>query len=194
MVTFTAVKKRILSRKDKSVKGSFDRAIAPLCSIINSLPQYCTTSSCAGRIALLSLNQSFKKNRSINHVVSHDVLTAARIREAAAAYKSPSPLWLRSEPFIVHIACGQLANARCLLGLAHRLGLRRSGIIPLASPIIVEITGTEKMDMPLVYRRKMLPEDEYLEIIVAAANERLVRTRKKLENFQNAFSVFASKQ
>eukprot|EP00959_Pyramimonas_sp_CCMP1952_P012317 260109-Pyramimonas_sp.AAC.3 len=35
---------------DKSPKGSLDLPVVPLCGLINAHPNYCTTSSCSGRV------------------------------------------------------------------------------------------------------------------------------------------------
>ncbi len=177
-------------RKDKSEKGSFDSAITPLCVIINQNPHFCTTSSCAGRIVLISLDDEFKKTKSIIHFSSHDTITCLEMKSAVASYHGNQPLWLRSEPFILHVNCETEQDAQHLLTVAHTLGLKHSGIISLGEDIVVEITSTEKMDVPMVVNKKCLPSEEYLEIIIAAANARLLRTRKKLNAFSKEFTAF----
>ncbi|CAD7955627.1 unnamed protein product [Amoebophrya sp. A120] len=57
MATFDERKAKTLLAIDKSPKGSFDAPILDLLSYINSLPNYCTTSSCSGRIAVFQHNR-----------------------------------------------------------------------------------------------------------------------------------------
>lgn len=53
---FAAQKLDAISGQDLSRKGSVDEPIKDLVALINSLPQYFTTSSCSGRILVLSEN------------------------------------------------------------------------------------------------------------------------------------------
>ena len=52
-MSFQQQKKKQLSKKDKSGEGKWDKAISSLCKKINKKDDYYTTSSCAGRIALV---------------------------------------------------------------------------------------------------------------------------------------------
>ena len=61
-MNFEKKKKEFLAKKDKSKKGSIDDKIKRLVDKINSLPDFCTTSSCSGRILLLAIPSSNKKN------------------------------------------------------------------------------------------------------------------------------------
>ncbi len=55
---FNKKKREILRKEDKSSKGSLDEKIKELCIVINSHPDFVTSSSCAGRILLV---KSFEK-------------------------------------------------------------------------------------------------------------------------------------
>jgi len=68
---FDKEKKEFLSKKDKSRKGSVDNKIKKLVNKINSLPDFYTTSSCSGRILILALPKSNKKNKVQHLFVSH---------------------------------------------------------------------------------------------------------------------------
>ena len=50
---FLQRKKSVLSKLDKSTIGSWDKKIVKLCKKINKSENYYTTSSCAGRVALI---------------------------------------------------------------------------------------------------------------------------------------------
>ncbi|MCK5108013.1 MAG: hypothetical protein KAQ83_04765, partial [Nanoarchaeota archaeon] len=50
MDAFLNRKKVVLSKMDKSSKGSIDEKIKKICDIINEKEEYFTTSSCSGRL------------------------------------------------------------------------------------------------------------------------------------------------
>lgn len=49
MHTFLEVKNRVLSKRDRSSRGRIDAHCVTICSLINSRPEFYTTSSCSGR-------------------------------------------------------------------------------------------------------------------------------------------------
>ena len=61
-MVFKKLKKDFLSKKDKSKAGKIDKDIKKLVDMINSFSNYYTTSSCSGRIILLTIPKSGKKN------------------------------------------------------------------------------------------------------------------------------------
>ena len=61
-MTFKKEKNDFLRKKDKSRKGSIDIKIKKLVDRINSLEGFYTTSSCSGRMLLLAIPRSNKKN------------------------------------------------------------------------------------------------------------------------------------
>ena len=54
-MVFEQQKKTVLSKLDKSKKGSIDKGILKLVNTINKNSNYYTTSTCSGRIILLEL-------------------------------------------------------------------------------------------------------------------------------------------
>ncbi|GMH54076.1 hypothetical protein TL16_g01602 [Triparma laevis f. inornata] len=52
MSSFLEVKNRVLSKRDRSSRGRIDQHAVTICSLINSRPEYYTTSSCSGRFHL----------------------------------------------------------------------------------------------------------------------------------------------
>ncbi len=61
---FQQRKKDILSKRDKSYKGNWDKHIKNLCDKINLSRNYCTTSSCSGRVVLM-IDQEKKTRKFI---------------------------------------------------------------------------------------------------------------------------------
>ena len=77
-MNFNQRKKDVLSRKDKSFKGKWDEKIGDLCEKINSLENYYTTSSCAGRIVLIFDRD--KKEFGLFVRVYHDLISFEELK------------------------------------------------------------------------------------------------------------------
>jgi len=167
-----------LYKPDKSRKGDVDKLIMPLIDYLNRLDNFYTTSSCSGRIMLLT---SAEKKPDVKWLfVSHE---KARFADLMNALKNPPKevVWLRQENLILHVACRTIDDANKLLKISREIGLRRSGIIADSNIIIVEICSTEKMDVPLSRRETLLVSKEYLKLITKIANEKYLRGREKLD-------------
>ena len=68
---FQKEKNDFLIKKDKSRKGSIDNKIKKLVNKINSLNDFYTTSSCSGRVLILAIPNSNKKNEVKYLFISH---------------------------------------------------------------------------------------------------------------------------
>lgn len=171
-----------LYKPDKSRKGDVDESIIPLIDHINSLDDYYTTSSCSGRIQLLTEAAAKPAVKWI--YVSHDIADENAI---IVALKNEIPLdrvWLRQENMILHIACRDINCADALLKIAREDGFRRSGIIADSNVIIVEICSTEKMDVPVSEKGRLVVDDDYIRLIVKIANEKFLKGKEKLEKLE----------
>ena len=173
-MTFDSDKRTFLAKQDKSVKGSIDHQIKKLCSRINKKQDFYTTSSCAGRIVLISIPESGKKHESEWLFVSHDLTQPDDIKEKLRTIPDDA-VWLRYEPFIIHVACRTAEDAAKLLKTLHELGVKRSGIISLSSKIVVEIIGTEHIEALISEKGRMLVSDDYIAALVHSANQKLER-------------------
>ena len=185
---FDAQKKACLSNlymPDKSRKGEIDKAIFTLVEYINSLKDYYTTSSCSGRIMLLT--QAEKKPDVKWLYVTHEQATVEDVLNALSSesLKShPEMVWFRQENLILHVACRTIDDANKLLKIARDIGLRRSGIIADSNNIIVEICSTEKMDVPVALHEQLIVSKDYIRTICCVANEKFLRGREKLERLE----------
>ncbi|RMF54655.1 hypothetical protein D6745_04650 [Candidatus Woesearchaeota archaeon] len=180
-MSFEVEKKGFLSRKDHSKKGSIDREIVPLINYINSLPNYYTTSSCAGRIVLLNIPKSGKKNEAEWLYKTHGKASFAKVKKALTE-KTEREVWFKQESFILHIRCRSLRDAELILSCARKAGFKHSGIIS-TSRIIVEVVSNERIETPVKAGDKIFVSDENLRYLVRRANEKLLITRKKIALF-----------
>jgi tRNA wybutosine-synthesizing protein 3 len=183
---FETKKRRCLDKlykPDKSRKGDVDELIVPLIETINSFDEYYTTSSCSGRIYLLTEADAKPDVKWI--YVSHNIIKSSVIIEILSENNLKAfpdkRIWLRQEGLILHVACKSLDAANKILNVARDSGLRRSGIIADSKSIIVEICSTEKLDVPVAYMGKALVNEEYLVMLTDIANQKMLKGRKKSE-------------
>jgi tRNA wybutosine-synthesizing protein 3 len=190
-MSFYADKKTALSKPDKSTAGKIDEAIKPLCDLINSSPNYFTTSSCAGRIVVMSEPEDHKKNEAEWLFISHKTVDFNTVK-ARLDPLPQQPIWLREEGMILHVACKTHEDAFKLIEAAQKAGLKRSGVISAAKKIIVEIFDTERLELPMAVKGQFIVTEEYLTFVLGVANKKLKRTRRKIkrleENLEQLFS------
>lgn len=111
------------------------------------------------------------------------------LKDEAQNTKSRSPIWLRYEPFILHVMCRTLAAASALMAAA-RPSLKNVGLTAWKQGYgryIVAIWGDEMLDMPVTTPRDMdfifRGQETWLSELV---NERHNRNWQKIERFVKA--------
>ena len=167
---------------DKSRKGDVDIPIIPLIDYINSLNNYYTTSSCSGRIMLLT---HVDKKPDVQWLLaSHEVVTCDAVLGILHKDLPKETVWLREENLILHVVCRTMEDADNLLRIVRDIGLRRSGIIADSNLFIVEICSTEKMDVPLTSLGKLIVDDSYIIFVVDIANQKFVKGQEKLQSLE----------
>jgi tRNA wybutosine-synthesizing protein 3 len=192
MDKFNQRKESLLSKEDKSSKGSWDERIISLCKKINSLDNYYTTSSCSGRIVVV--RDQGRKEKGIFEFVSHEEVEVEEFIENALPPPSPKctdlparpdeeklignkkkseNLKFKQDPFILHVACRTLEDARVLIEKGLKAGIKRSSVISMGENIIVEINSTEKLEFPLVENGKLLVSEDFLKVVIERANSNL---------------------
>lgn len=178
-MTFLNEKRMFLAKQDKSKKGTIDPQIKPLLDLINAHPQYYTTSSCSGRVYLW--RGSGKKNETEWIKVSHERITEDFLKINPAA--SSGLIWLRVEPFILHVACRDLEAANSFLEKA-RPTHKKSCILSISNKILLEIRGSEFIEMPLWKDNKPVYAGD-VSWLAEAVNEKLNLIRKGTEHFHH---------
>lgn len=180
---FNKKKKEILSKEDKSRKGSVDKRIKSLCEVMNNSADFATSSSCAGRILLL---KTFKLKNKLPKAwiwVTHEKTTLKEVKRALEEYNEESPLQFKQESAILHVYCGTLENAETLMNAARESGFKRSGIITTKKQIVVEVICREHVTVP-IYDKKLLVTEEYLRYLIAEANRKLEKSWKAIKTLE----------
>jgi tRNA wybutosine-synthesizing protein 3 len=185
MDSFQQRKKDVLSRKDKSSIGEWDKKIIPICNKINSLENFYTTSSCSGRIILM-IDQDKKREglflKSYHNKVSFDKLKKD-LKEIVKKNKNQI-IKFKLEPCIIHIVCKSLDDAKFTLELANNSGWKNHFIISLGKNPIIELSGTERIEFPIFDGKNILVDDKFLKIVLKKANEKLENGWKKIERLK----------
>ncbi|XP_048317963.2 tRNA wybutosine-synthesizing protein 2/3/4 [Ziziphus jujuba] len=184
---------------DKSPKGTLDTPIIPLLDAINSHPCYFTTSSCSGRISILSqpsptATSKPKKKASGGSwlFITHDpadpdsVLDLLFPSSHSTQCHPPSQLVFRFEPLIVAVECKDLASAQSLVSIAIASGFRESGITSANKRVIIAIRCSIRLELPLGDTQKIMVSPEYVRYLVEIANEKMEANRKRTEGFLRA--------
>eukprot|EP00756_Hemistasia_phaeocysticola_P051435 Hpha_TRINITY_DN26609_c0_g1::TRINITY_DN26609_c0_g1_i1::g.86092::m.86092/K15450/TYW3; tRNA wybutosine-synthesizing protein 3 len=131
---------------DRSPKGSVDERCLPAMEALRTHPDYVSTSSCSGRIALWEERaagegeeEAQRRKRAGGGWIwqSHDV-PPEKLEEAEAAAAAAAEgwtageegvLWVRFEPYILHVQARSMAAARRLTTAALAAGFRNSGCV-----------------------------------------------------------------
>lgn len=169
---------------DNSKKGSIDKEIVLLVNLINSRPEFYTTSSCAGRVMLISRSKKEKKNESNWLYVSHEKGDCNEILKILKNLTTKDKVWLKQEPMILHLVAKDIDDANKILSLANSVGFKHSGILSTSNRIIIEIDGIEKLETLVAVNQKMLPTESYLKLLVQECNRKLKKNRLRIQKFE----------
>ncbi len=183
-MNFDKQKKQVLSRLDKSKKGSIDKQIMPLVKSINSLQDYYTSSSCLGRIFLIEISKTRRKDKSNWLLVKHSKVNLKEIKDSLKKI-SQKPVWFKQEPLILHICCKNIETANKMLKTCREAGLKRVGIITISKRIIIEVIGTEFLHTLIAEKGHILIDDNYLEILIREANKKHTKNLERIKQLEN---------
>jgi tRNA wybutosine-synthesizing protein 3 len=185
---FSVIKKNALGRVDKSVKGSFDKLLIPLINLINKNDNVFTTSSCSGRSLLLYRYGTKKKNETEWLFKTHSNPSQKDFLKTLEGVKRKGEVWLCFDPFILHIRCENLKVTDDILKVARKVGLKHSGIISLGNTYMLEIVGSDGFSS-LVYKEKLLVDENYIKTIVNIAKEKFKKNKEKIEKFYSGLKL-----
>ena len=185
---FMNEKKLILSRADLSKKGSIDIEIKELVDAINAHDDFCTTSSCAGRITLLE-RRSSRKIDAKWLFTSHQPVTFDALHTALV---SDADVWLMQESCILHVFARTLDAADAFLALCRKAGFKRTGITSLSKKIMIEIMGNEKVEALIIKEGKRLISDENLKVLVNECNGRMQKNRLRMNTLLNEVTSYSN--
>lgn len=195
---FQQLKDSCLNKDDLSLKGSIDEPIRPLVNTINKNPYYYTTSTCSGRTTLIEKphGQSGLKKGSNFLFNSHELIDKSAFDTVIGDFiKSQNEveetcLWLKFEPFIMHVQCYDLCKAQVLLNIALEKGCRNSGItLGKHEKFMVAIRSTSFMEIPIHCKSRFDLSSEYLNFLREECDRRLTDNKIRLLSLQEAIET-----
>lgn len=164
-----------------------DEILIPFLLEITKINDIFTSSSCSGRIMLLSTDENENKKISSFHKRYHRKVSFDEIKEDLLK-NSENDLWLKTEPFIFHFGCKDIDTAKKVLSFCQEFGLKKAGIITAKEgKYILEITSTQYMSLPLKKDDMILVCDDYLKFIIDRANKKLELNFERLDKFSKSF-------
>lgn len=165
-----------------------DQPIKKLLALINNLDGYYTTSSCSGRILVIELKDRTRKDLAEFILNAHTPVTEEDLYHALTNSKKER-VWLLVQPPILHVATPTIKAGMELLIMMKKIGCKRAGIISSTpEKTVVEIRGTESMELPLAKKGVILFDREYLKELTKEANTKLHQAHKTLSKWETVFS------
>lgn len=184
---FDMVKQRHSETYKTSLKqGKMDPQMISLCEFVANTQSYFTSSCCSGRIILLE-KRGKKKTETFFHRKWHREISPEELVEGFNA-KTSGQIWLRVDPFILHIGCRDLGCARNALWAMKNAGVKRGGImVAQDGKYMIELQGTEIISMLIKSGNEKLVDEKYLRGITPIANKMLRENYARLEKLENEF-------
>jgi len=182
---FEMVKKRhSKTYVDAKAEGMVDSQLISLWDAVLKSENYFSSSGCAGRILLLGLPKNASKKEAYFHRKFHRKVLLREII-AGVEENEKGELWLKQEPFILHIGCENISGARELLKVMRRAGIKRGGIM-VAEPgkFIIECQGTQSLSLPVKQGKTQIIGKEALSELVKEANKKLEKNYVSLKKFE----------
>lgn len=157
--------------------GRLDEDFINLCDFIAKTKNYFTSSSCAGRITLISLGEGEEKKESAFYRKWHRTVTEDEVIQAVVKFNG-RVLWFKQEPLILHLGTNTIENARIILKLCERSGIKRAGIkVAKEGKFIVELLGTQNLAVP-IKEGKIKVKEDYLKYLIKKANEKFKKNQE----------------
>ncbi len=192
-VTFENIKKHHTETLHDAIeKKQVDEDVVPFLLKITKIKDVFTSSSCSGRIVLLSSDVDEDKKITSFHKRYHRKINFEELISDIDVFNK-GYLWLKVEPFIFHIGTKNLSLATNILNFLRSFGLKRAAIISTKpGKTIVEATNTVFLSTLIKKDNHLFVSEEYLKEIVFIANKKFEDNEKKRKRFEKEFINYFS--
>ncbi len=186
---FTMTKKHHKETLQKAIDDKkVDEILIPFLNEVTKIPDIFTSSSCAGRIMLLSTDELEDKEVSHFHKRYHRTITFDELKKDLQEDTKEMDIWFKVEPFIFHFGTKDYEKAKEVLRFCSEFGLKKAGIITSKDgKYIIEATATQYMALPLKANNKLLVDEDYLHFILDRGNKKLKINYEILDRFEKEF-------
>jgi tRNA wybutosine-synthesizing protein 3 len=187
---FEAGKKNaLLSLQNALDTNKVDIKILPILDLINQLPNYYTSSSCAGRIVVLQLPCLGDKKNAVFLGKWHRTVNIEEIHKAIKT-STYGYIWILSQSPIIHVISKSLEDANSLVKLAICSGLKNSGFKTYDKKIVIELCSTERLDAPIGENTELYCTKQHLILLTTIANKIITRSQQKMKKFEKKLINF----
>jgi len=183
--------------EEAASRGLVDEEVVPLLHSLNSIDGLVTTSSCSGRFQLISVPRTGDKIGSDVMGKWHRTVSEKEILDAVDAWNGEGELHLLVQPLLIHIRARDVETGARLRSIAQECGLKfstirsvkldPSGQVPPWG-VVVEILGTERMEIPLdgIERGAL---EKCMGPWVRHGNELIARTKEHIPNLSESLKA-----
>lgn len=166
-------------------RGEVDSLLIPMIRYLNSLEDYYTTSSCAGRISVFHDVGAKRDDDWLGKW--HREIEFDDIKSALEKIPKNGIVWFIYEPAIFHVISRNLEDAIKIVNLARNSGFKKVGILSCKPErYLTEICSTERIDAPLAENRILLVDEEYIRYLVKLGNEKFQKGQKRLKRLEKS--------
>ena len=184
---FKSEKVEILKQYDVAIKsGLVDNDMIAINALINTNPHWVTTSSCFGRIIIISKNNLRSKYQTEFLFKSHSPSTVRNIKLENMHFSNE--FWMLLEPPNIHVRCHNLELGKQLVTYALESKLGRSKYQSVYPKIVVELLGTTNMQIPLGESGKMIIQTEYFDYLCSKMEGILMEEQNRIQHFAKKLS------
>lgn len=178
--SFLRLREKALKSLEKAIQEEkVDEDIIDILNILNRNKDIFTTSSCSGRAVIIEVPYPGAKpgarflGKWHRRVEKEDVYRS--LESARNGF-----LMFMVHPPIIHAVVKDPLLGEKLVKAALSSGFKNSGMRGIKGKIVVELRSTERMDVLIGKDRKLLVDDEYIEVLCEMANLMLEKGKKKI--------------
>ena len=196
MTEWERSKSAMLQKDDKSIKGSIDAPFLPLFEVVNNSLDAATTSCCSGRVTLFGESVGNRKKGGKMTYVSHDIVNDYKVvfESIQSECLNYPTIWLKFEPFVMHVECKDEMIAKGLLSLSSSIGFKNSGIISLDRRNVVAFRGNLRLEVPVVLKSQVVVSEDYTEKLIQVSNDKMKANLAQIDKLTNAVNRFLNPQ
>jgi tRNA(Phe) wybutosine-synthesizing methylase Tyw3 len=165
------------------IDGKVDIEFIKICEFLTKNKNYFSTSCCAGRIALMCLDEKEGKKENAFYRKWHRKVTKDEVIKAIDLFNGDC-LWFKQEPLILHVGTKNIEYATKIIKASHNAGIKRAGIIVAKEgKFIVEILGAKNINTP-IKGKNFCVDKNYLKNLIRIANKKFVENQKSIKLLQ----------
>ncbi len=177
---FLRLREKALKSLEKAIQEEkVDEDIIDILNILNRNKDIFTTSSCSGRAVIIEVPYPGAKPGARFLGKWHRRVEKEDVYRSLESARNGFLIFMVHPPIIHAVVKDPLLGEK-LVKAALSSGFKNSGMRGIKGKIVVELRSTERMDVLIGKDRKLLVDDEYIEVLCEMANLMLEKGKRKL--------------